>query len=304
MKGEIPHAIFLYAISVIHGIGGNQYFHRKGNCVPRTRISIFRISLFDRHPDPFAVACQAGRMTSWSKEEGKVLFWQSFFGVFLFSICMLYGVQWTTATSAGIITSTVPACIALFSFWLLKEKLLVNNVVAILLSVCGIGLITFTGGQAEQSLVSMLGNLLVFLAVISEALFTIFAKRLSGKITPFQMTAAINVISFMLFLPFAVTELLTFEWGSVPATIWLLIVYYAVTASVLSFYLWYRGVAKVEASRAGLFTGMMPISAALVAVLFLGEAFTWMHAIGMSLVLGAIVVGTMRTGKKGASLEV
>jgi drug/metabolite transporter (DMT)-like permease len=157
---------------------------------------------------------------------------------------MLYGVQWTTATSAGIITSTVPACIALFSFWLLKEKLLVNNVVAILLSVCGIGLMTFTGGQAEQSLVSMLGNLLVFLAVISEALFTIFAKRLSGNITPFQMTAAINVISFVLFLPFAVTELLTFEWGSVPATIWLLIVYYAVTASVLSFYLWYRALPK------------------------------------------------------------
>jgi drug/metabolite transporter (DMT)-like permease len=63
------------------------------------------------------------------------------------------------------------------------------------------------------------------------------------------------------------------------------------------------GVAKVEASRAGLFTGMIPISAALVAVLFLGEAFTWMHAIGMSLVLGSIVVGTMRTGKKGATLE-
>jgi drug/metabolite transporter (DMT)-like permease len=48
---------------------------------------------------------------------------------------------------------------------------------------------------------------------------------------------------------------------------------------------------------------MIPISAALVAVLFLGEAFTWMHAIGMSLVLGSIVVGTMRTGKKGATLE-
>lgn len=143
--------------------------------------------------------------TSWTREEGKVLFWQSFFGVFLFSICMLYGVQWTSATAAGIITSTVPACIALFSFWILKEKLQVNNMLAILLSVCGIAFITFTtGGNVEQSLASMLGNALVFLAVVSEALFTIFAKRLAGKITPFQMTAAINVISFVLFLPFAI----------------------------------------------------------------------------------------------------
>ena len=241
--------------------------------------------------------------TSWTREEGNVLFWQSFFGVFLFSICMLYGVQWTSATAAGIITSTVPACIALFSFWILKEKLQVNNMLAIFLSVSGIAFITFTGGNVEQSLASMLGNSLVFLAVVSEALFTIFAKRLAGKITPFQMTAAINVISFVLFLPFAIWEGLRFEWGSVPAGVWGLILYYAITASVLSFFLWYKGVAKVEASKAGLFTGMMPISAALVAILFLNEIFTWMHAIGMSLVLASIVVGTMRIRQKHMTLQ-
>lgn len=241
--------------------------------------------------------------TSWTREEGTVLFWQSFFGVFLFSICMLYGVQWTTATAAGIITSTIPACIALLSFWILKEKLQINNLLAILLSVGGIGFITYTGGATEQSLISLLGNFLVFLAVVSEALFTIFAKRLSKTITPVQMTAAINVISFILFLPLAVWEGLLFNWGSVPTSIWGLILYYAITASVLSFFLWYKGVAKVEASKAGLFTGMMPISAALVAILFLNESFTWMHAIGMSLVLASIFVGTVSIRKKGITVQ-
>ncbi|MBW5467138.1 EamA family transporter [Brevibacillus formosus] len=241
--------------------------------------------------------------TSWSREEGRVLFWQSFFGVFLFSICMLYGVQSTTATAAGIITSTVPACIALFSFWILKEKLQANSFVAIGLSVGGIGFITFTGSGGEQNWVSMLGNLLVFFAVVSEALFTIFAKRLSGKITPFQMTAAINVISFVLFLPFAIWESLRFDWGTVPANVWWLLVYYAFTASVLSFFLWYKGVEKVEASKAGLFTGMMPISAALVAVLFLNEAFTWMHGVGMILVLASILIGTQQPRLIRSSIE-
>ncbi|QRG65075.1 DMT family transporter [Brevibacillus choshinensis] len=241
--------------------------------------------------------------SSWSREEGTVLFWQSFFGVFLFSICMLYGVKWTTATSAGIITSTVPACIALLSFWILKEKLQQNSMWAILLSVSGIGLITFTGESQETSAIGVLGNLLVFLAVISEALFTIFAKRLSGRITPFQMTTAINGISFVLFLPLAIMEGLRFDWGSVPASVWLLVVYYAVTASVLSFFLWYKGVAKVEASKAGLFTGMMPISAALIAVLLLDEAFTWFHALGMLFVLVSIYIGTLNIKKQAFSLE-
>lgn len=129
-------------------------------------------------------------------------------------------------------------------------------------------------------------------AVISEALFTIFAKRLSGKVTPFQMATGVNAIGFLLFLPFAIVELLHFDLGKVSLSIWLLIVYYAVTASVLSFVLWYFGVGKVRASTAGLFTGVMPISAALVSVLFLGEEFTWSHGVGMALVLASIYVGT------------
>lgn len=134
---------------------------------------------------------------------------------------MLYGVQWTTATSAGIITSTVPACIALFSFLLLKEKIRSHQLVSILFSVVGIGFITFTGGAASVGWGAIFGNLLVFLAVISEALFTIFAKRLSESVTPFQMTAAINVISLILFLPFAIADLIKTDLTAVPFQIWL-----------------------------------------------------------------------------------
>lgn len=232
---------------------------------------------------------------AWRLQEGKTMFWQAFFGVFLFSICMLYGVQQTSATSAGIITSTVPACIALFSFLLLKEKLKANQLVAIVLSVAGIALITLTtGGGGQQSLAGLFGNLFVFLAVISEALFTILAKRVSGRVTPFQMTAVINTISFVLFLPLAIYDLTKISLTLIPTSTWLLIVYYAITASVLSFVLWYRGVAKVPASTAGLFTGVMPISAAVVSALFLQEAFTWLHAAGMLLVLAAIWTGTVK----------
>lgn len=224
--------------------------------------------------------------------------WQAFFGVFLFSICMLYGVQWTSAASAGIITSTVPACFALLSYFLLREQIRSHQWLSILLSVAGIGLITFAGGMGQIEAGAMFGNFLVFLAVISEALFTIFAKQLSGRITPFQMTAAINVISLFLFLPFAISDFMKTNLSAVPLQVWVLMIYYALTASVFSFLLWYLGVAKVTASTAGLFTGFMPLSAALVSVLFLGEDFTWAHAVGMLFVLGAIVAGTRGTAEQ------
>lgn len=43
-----------------------------------------------------------------TKKDVLVLLVQSFTGVFLFSICLLYGVQYTTGTESGILTSTTP----------------------------------------------------------------------------------------------------------------------------------------------------------------------------------------------------
>ncbi|MBS1135394.1 MAG: family transporter, partial [Burkholderiaceae bacterium] len=48
-----------------------------------------------------------------SRTEHRLFFVMSFFGNFLFSICMLYGVSMTTATAAGVILATLPAVVAL-----------------------------------------------------------------------------------------------------------------------------------------------------------------------------------------------
>ena len=53
----------------------------------------------------------------------KYLFLESFFGNFLFSICMLFGVSMTTAVSAGVIMAAIPAVVAVMSWVLLKEKI-------------------------------------------------------------------------------------------------------------------------------------------------------------------------------------
>lgn len=224
------------------------------------------------------------------------LFLQSFFGVFLFSVLMLYGVLFTSATSAGIITSTVPAIIALLSFFFLRERLSVPQMFSIGLVVIGISIITFQDNRSHTGgNYALLGNILVFGAVISEALFTIFAKKLSNVLSPIQMSTGVNIVGLLLFLPFAIKEAISFDFIHLEVSMWLLIIYYVITASVLSFVLWYLGVAKVKASIAGIFTGFIPIAATLVGIIFLQETFDWNKAIGMVSVLAAIVLGTRGT---------
>ncbi|WP_369899638.1 DMT family transporter [Bacillus manliponensis] len=236
------------------------------------------------------------------KQQFKLLFLQSFFGVFLFSICMLYGVRYTSATAAGIITSTVPAAIALLSFFFLKERLSTSQVVSVCLAVLGILIITLqTSTIHSQNQPLLFGNILIFGAVVSEALFTIYAKKLAGVLSPIHMAAAINLIGFLLFLPFAIHEGLSFQLANITMFIWILIMYYAITASVLSFVFWYQGITKVKASIAGIFTGFIPVTAAVTGIFMLDEPFGWNQFFGILFVLAAIFVGTRKIEKDVSS---
>src|SRR5256885_3502464 len=70
-----------------------------------------------------------------SAVEHRLLFVQSFFGNFLFSICLLNGMARTTATAAGVVLSTLPAVGALVSGVGLREEVLPPGIAVTVLAV-------------------------------------------------------------------------------------------------------------------------------------------------------------------------
>ena len=78
--------------------------------------------------------------------------------------------------------------------------------------------------------------------------------------------------------PLALWQLPGFAWNFIPKQSYVLLVVYAISASVLTVWLWMTGLKHVPASSAGVFTVFLPISAAAVGVMFLGEQFTLAHA--------------------------
>lgn len=64
--------------------------------------------------------------------------------------------------------------------------------------------------------------------------------------------------------------------------------YVAVFASVLAYFLWNEGVARVGAGRAGPFLHLMPAFGSLLAVALLGESFRAHHAAGIALILAGV----------------
>src|ERR1700761_2499218 len=113
------------------------------------------------------------KMRRVSRGEWLNLFLQAFFGTFLFTLLMLGGVQRTTAVAAGVITSTIPAVVALLAWQLLKERPGPRALVAIALAIVGVIVVTLARESGETGAGSLIGNLMVLGAVLCESTYVI-----------------------------------------------------------------------------------------------------------------------------------
>lgn len=243
----------------------------------------------------FAIASVA--MLPWTfREQGEapltrteqwLFFLLSLFGNFLFSICMLSGIALTTATAAGVTLATLPAVVALLSRWFLHETLTLRVWIAIALAVAGIALLQWAKTTeplpaSGSAWTALLGNLLLFGAVVCEAIYVIISKRLSATRSPLRVSALINLLGLVLIAPLGLWQLASFESGLLTANLWLLLTFYSLAASLFAVWMWVAGLKHVAASHAGVFTVAMPIAATLVGIFVLGETFSWLQAAALA----------------------
>jgi drug/metabolite transporter (DMT)-like permease len=219
------------------------------------------------------------------------LFLQSLLGNFLFSICMLYGVMYSNAVTAGIVMAGIPAVVALLSWLTLRERISPRMGVAIGLSVAAVLLLQVAKSAAPVGEHYLLGVLLLVAAVVCEASYVVLAKKLSSRLSPKRGSALLNAWGWGLMLPLAAWQLwhTGFELASISGFNWVLLAYYALAASVLSTWLWFTGLRHVPASQAGVYTSALPITAALLGVAVFNEAFTAWHALALALALASVV---------------
>ena len=224
----------------------------------------------------------------------------SFFGNFLFSICMLSGVARTSATAAGLIMSMLPAAVALFSLLALSERIDRRTAISVALAVVGVSALTVvrTGESASTgSGTALVGNLFMVGAVCCEAIYVVLGKRLTtANVGAMQITSWINLVGFALMLPLGVWQAIDFDFARITPALWTMIVLYALGASVISVWLWLTGLRHVPASRAGVFTTALPIVSALVGVAFLGERLTIVHGIAFACAVAGILLVTRARG--------
>lgn len=219
-----------------------------------------------------------------------ILFLQALCGVFLFNIFLLYGLTLTTALEAGIITSTLPMVMVCLSFLFFKEKITWRTGLALLFVLLGTFAINLptTNSLVSQNSARWLGNLLIFAAVIGEALFLVLGKVIEKRISPLTISTLVTIFGAILFLPLAIFEARDFSFQTVNLEEWLLIGYLSIVVTIIGFILMYAGLKKVSANKASVLTGIFPISSFTLSIIILDEQMSLIHVIGISSILLAL----------------
>lgn len=231
-----------------------------------------------------------GEISALGAREWRYLFLQGLCGIVLFRVLILSGLRTVGAARAGIITGASPAVLTLLAWVMLGERPSPLSALGVVFAMGGAVGIALSGAGEAGITGAPWGCVLVFGAVVSEGLFSIWRKRIAHSVPATTNTVALIFCALLTISPLAALDAM--RQPSVPTTADLLaILYYGVVATVVAYILWTGAVGAVSGVTAGIATAAMPASAVLLSSLTLGETLTPWHLLGCLLVMLGIAAG-------------
>jgi len=209
----------------------------------------------------------------------------------LFNFFMFFGLQFTDANLAGIITSALPAIIALMAWIILGEKFSAKKLVCVLFATLGLAIIAGDKIQGPGMIHSFFGDFVIFVALFPEALYYILCKLRPNKLPVFLASSLINAINSLVFL--GVLLLVPFHASGIPVHTWIILILSALSTG-LFYVFWFYGSQHVDSMMASLSTAIMPVVTVLFAWLILNEDLSIIECAGMMLVIFSIVTYAKR----------
>ncbi|MFT8373588.1 MAG: DMT family transporter [Liquorilactobacillus satsumensis] len=273
-----------------------------GISIPIVQVSVATIPVWLFTAMTFGIACivmvplarhvDGIKLTDIGRKNMVGILMSSLLGVVLYTLFLLYGLKYSSAVSVAVINSLTPAVTLILSFFILRESLIWQKVLAIGFAVASVLVMNVNGASSHGG--NIIGLLLMILAVVCVSLFFIYANRFSVELPPFTLTAGLFTISFIITLPIGIYQAFSFNWSVMNFSLWAQVFYYGIGAILLPYLLTYIGITQVPASFAGISMAVVPVASTLVAVLFYHTALKVADVLALILVIISIVVSEAR----------
>src|SRR5512143_224478 len=218
------------------------------------------------------------------------------FGVSL--LAQFAGTKLSTAAAGALITSATPAFIVLFAWWILHERAAGRQWIGLGVATIGVLIVSLLDQQSATDTATnpLLGNLLLIVAAVTWALYSVLVRLNSQKYTALAITLAVTAFGILIVAPVAAIELQTQTIGTLTPPAILGILYIGIGSTAIAFFLWNKSFELLDAATASLFFFAQPVVGTLLSAIFRKEPLGWSFFVGGALILLGALLG-MKSGK-------
>lgn len=208
-----------------------------------------------------------------------------------------WGTDLSTAANGALITSASPAFIAIFAYWLLRERLTPARIVALVIATVGVVIVVFDPAGIRLGTDVLWGNVALFGAAVTWGLYSVLVKRATTQGIP---TLTITVMApaggLLVAVPMMLWELTAGgeQWGQIVGAMTLNLIggilFLGIICTALAVYLWNKAFEILDATVASLLFFAQPIVGAVLSAWLLKEPLGLQFFLGGGLILVAVLI--------------
>jgi drug/metabolite transporter (DMT)-like permease len=213
------------------------------------------------------------------------------FGVFAYNLFFMGALTRLPASRAALIIALNPAITIAISAVALGERLSARRWAGVVLALLGVAVVVSRGDFASFASGGIgTGELFMFAAVTSWALYTILGRKVLGGLSPLAATNYAALWGTLLLGAVAAPHFDTLHPSQFTSTLVLALLYLGVLGTALAFVWYYMSVKKVGASSASIFNNLVPVFGVAISVAVLGEALLPSMLIGGAIAIAGVMM--------------
>ncbi|MAM72132.1 MAG: EamA family transporter [Gammaproteobacteria bacterium] len=223
-------------------------------------------------------------------------------GFTVFNFLFYLAGHYTTALNIGILQGSVPVFVLILTLLVFRQGVTAVQAIGIVVTLVGVVTVASGGSWRELRNLSInRGDIYVLIACFLYAVYSVSLSR-RPQVRAISLFTVMAIAAWIISLPLLAVEVLQQGWQAPTFKGWLIALAVTILPSLVAQIFFIKGVALIGPNRAGVFINLVPVFAAIMAVMFLQENFEQYHAVSLALVLGGISLSEL--GRRDLALKV
>ncbi len=214
-------------------------------------------------------------------------------GVILFTIFPVtfnISLRLTEASRGALMLATMPIWSAWIARVARKERLILRQIVGILLTFAGVGIVLVERGLKWQgTLVALGGDGLMLLTALCGAIYGVLAQRMLSRYSALTVTMYAMMFGTFLLFPAALVEGVPQAFARIDGKVAILIIFLGVFGGALGYFFWTFALTRLTPTQVAVYVNVNPMVAIILGAALLAEKLTGVFVVGFV----AVVVGVL-----------